>query len=110
MEGLADHTFNYINYIEWAVKSQIKQTKLQALSTGLIDNAEQNNQHSMCVYIYLATIKSIHFSYKNARKKHFSISVNVAIFVICETSVDNMEDKLSQSFFRYESYPSKTSF
>ena len=45
-----------------------------------------------------------------SQRMHFSISVNLPFFVICETSEDDMQEKLSPIFFRYGSYPSKTSF
>ena len=40
--------------------------------------------------IYLAKVKSIQFSYQN----QFQYVLKLTIFVICETSEDNMQEKM----------------
>ena len=40
----------------------------------------------------------------------FQYTHKLAISVICETSEDNMQEKMPPVFLRYESYHSKTSY
>ena len=43
------------------------------------------------------------------QRMHFSISINLPFFFICETSADNMQE-MPTIFLPYDSYLSKTSF
>ena len=79
------------------------------------------NLYYVCYYIVICTAAcpNVYILSKNKKYSlflsksyimHFSIIRKLTIFVICETSEDNMLETLPPIILRYQSYSSKTGF